>query len=1206
MNPRCWSSQLSVYCRILGALGALLAVSNRVARAQLAPNQPTGTATAAAAPGAPDQSAGAVAAGQQEEAAVQMTPFEVQAAKERGYYTQNTLAGTRLNNNIADLPASITVIDKQELQDTYSTNINDVFRYQANTEGAHSYTPFVLVRSNLTDTLAGGGSTSGNFTSGLDTGNRVRGLSAVDNEEDNFFSLYRIPFDSYNTQSVEIDRGPNSIIFGTGSPAGIFNQSRTQAILDKLSWTATLTGGSWGTFRQTADLNIPLIKGMLALYVSQMYDSEGFQQKPASDITRRQYAAFTFVPFKNHKTRITGSFEHYLNYATDPNTITPIDYVTPWLSSGQPVYNPITDMVTYQSTGRTSGPYAISSTYPNYVSNILQTMLTTSTSPYFVPSLTYESATHDVMFVAGSNLENFFKASQTSMSVSGWVPSTFTSSQALVNEERMTLTTNLPTPALNTTTALYSTWYYPTVTSKGIYDWSTINIDSMDNTRTQATTYNLKVQQELLPHLNLEVSWFRQELQQLQDAPMNQAAVSTLFVDTNQYLPDGRANPHLGQPFVDVYSSDVYSMPEINNNWRVMLEYELDAKDHVPDWLKFLGHHRFLGVFTQHDDILTSLRYRPAIDGGDANYLPTSAALNNATGYGYPLSNVAIEQWMYLGGAASAGSGFGASSPGYMNRPDYGGPTTATIETYNYSTGQWQYSTINMNSLLYPTGGLSENLQDSKTFFWQSFFWNDRIIGSLGMNDDQVKNRNTVFPATTPTAVEYTLGYPNQKIWYREGPWSYIGGNTSTMGLVLHPFKHWESIDNAASRGNLLAAVARTLSFTFNKSDNFNPPAAYYTDYFGNLLGKPAGKEKDFGAEIATPDNKFFLRATWFHTTNENQIVTQTSLGRANYIDQTELHNWATAVVEIRNGENPSDQNFGNTSVYPITATMQSQIAALTGLPYNYGGNVGENGEYVNPNSTENGIASGLEIEATYNPLPNWTMKLSWGRQTTVISGAGAQALAWVNYRMPKWVAYTASDLSTVYTKYGGTQMYLGNFWQGYGYDSNVTVGNINGWTTTQNYYNSVEASTLAVDLAQNGAAAPNQREYSWRYMTNYVIDRGPLKNISLGGALRFDGRALAGYYGNTLQLNQYGQVAAPDLNRPIYTPAKTHIDAWIAYGFKLPWTGGKVFCKIQLNVADLTSGGYLLPVSYNFDGTPAAERIILPRSFDLTTSFSF
>jgi hypothetical protein len=37
-----------------------------------------------------------------------------------------------------------------------------------------------------------------------------------------------------------------------------------------------------------------------------------------------------------------------------------------------------------------------------------------------------------------------------------------------------------------------------------------------------------------------------------------------------------------------------------------------------------------------------------------------------------------------------------------------------------------------------------------------------------------------------------------------------------------------------------------------------------------------------------------------------------------------------------------------------------------------------------------------------------------------------------------------------------------------------------------------------------------------------------------------------------------------------------------------------------------MTSNGYLLPVSYNFDGSPAAERIIAPRTFTLSTKFSF
>jgi hypothetical protein len=40
--------------------------------------------------------------------------------------------------------------------------------------------------------------------------------------------------------------------------------------------------------------------------------------------------------------------------------------------------------------------------------------------------------------------------------------------------------------------------------------------------------------------------------------------------------------------------------------------------------------------------------------------------------------------------------------------------------------------------------------------------------------------------------------------------------------------------------------------------------------------------------------------------------------------------------------------------------------------------------------------------------------------------------------------------------------------------------------------------------------------------------------------------------------------------------------------------------------VSDLTSNGYLLPVSFNMDGTPAAERIIPPRAFTLSTRFDF
>ena len=101
---------------------------------------------------------------------------------------------------------------------------------------------------------------------------------------------------------------------------------------------------------------------------------------------------------------------------------------------------------------------------------------------------------------------------------------------------------------------------------------------------------------------------------------------------------------------------------------------------------------------------------------------------------------------------------------------------------------------------------------------------------------------------------------------------------------------------------------------------------------------------------------------------------------------------------------------------------------------------------------------------------------------------------------------------------------------------------------------------------------------------------------------------AIEGYYGNQAPsaLNAAGQVAAANLSEPIYASAQLHADAWISYSFRLPWDNGKIRAKVQLNVQDLTSNGYLLPVQYNLDGTAATYRIIPPRTFALTTSFHF
>jgi hypothetical protein len=116
------------------------------------------------------------------------------------------------------------------------------------------------------------------------------------------------------------------------------------------------------------------------------------------------------------------------------------------------------------------------------------------------------------------------------------------------------------------------------------------------------------------------------------------------------------------------------------------------------------------------------------------------------------------------------------------------------------------------------------------------------------------------------------------------------------------------------------------------------------------------------------------------------------------------------------------------------------------------------------------------------------------------------------------------------------------------------------------------------------------------------------LKGLGVGGGLRWMSSTVEGYYGNTQPafLNASGQVAAQNVGEPIYYPAQLHVDAWLSYAFKLPWDDGRIKAKVQLNCTDLTSNGYIEPIQFNLDGLPDTYRIIPPRQWALTCSFSF
>ena len=251
---------------------ALLAVSTLLGQQANPP-----PAITEAAPGAPAVKMQTTTVASTSEETVKMSPFVINTTKDAGYFAENTLAGSRLNTNISDLAASITVVNKQQMEDTASIDINDVFRYEVSTEGSATFTPVIIDRNTAKDVLGGYSDSGGNLTGNYQA-NRIRGMTAPDQGINNFPTNKIIPFDSYNTQSVEITRGPNSLLFGLGTPAGIVNQTTAQAALNKDSNLVTVRTDAYGSARASLAINRVLIPDKLAFYGAYLYNNQQFER----------------------------------------------------------------------------------------------------------------------------------------------------------------------------------------------------------------------------------------------------------------------------------------------------------------------------------------------------------------------------------------------------------------------------------------------------------------------------------------------------------------------------------------------------------------------------------------------------------------------------------------------------------------------------------------------------------------------------------------------------------------------------------------------------------------------------------------------------------------------------------------------------------------------------------------------------------------
>ena len=1243
--------------RRLSILIGSLALALNGIRAQETPApQPTPATESPATAAAPTAATPA-----EEEDIVTLSPFVVDASKDVGYYAENTLAGSRMATKVADLGASITVVTMQQMEDTASTDINDVFRYEANTEGSSTYTPAVqslrndgVVDVNAGFTQGGSGTPQTNATA-----NRVRGLGIPDASQNYYPAISAVPMDAYNVQSVEISRGPNSMLFGMGSAAGIVNQSSSQAALDRDSLSVGVRTDSNGSMRGNISFNKSIIEGKLALFGAALYDDRAFEREPSYDDTRRMYGALTFKPFS--KTTLRASIEDFHNENSRPNTLTPRDSITQWRSAGSPTYDPTTGQITRNgqnagviamragATTRINQTRAYIQSLPNYNAalwNSAQTQyngvnifgasaLTDTRSALYTPGLGLITTSRPLQQVDQGELANwFYPQVERYRQVYGTASDPAANAPVYPAAEATIFADPLNAAAYETswTSSNFYTatgngvgqYRYPGVTDKSIYNWEKINTLSMNFGEADNTTLNVEFEQQLLDNLTVAAGWFYQDYTSLSNYTVSQLNVSTLFVDTNVRLPDGRANPYFGLPYMTDFDPDQFVNERTNDNVRAMVAYTPDFTRN-DGWTRWLGRHQLLGVFSRQLDKTTLIRQRMFVTDSDeaedgmifwtAN--PNNRADGSPTGWSY--QNRGAQRLYYLASPGDATNGGVTRASGrYRNAKS----ATGEIQVWNFDSRSWQNMGITHEYIdMDASTGAAKREVDSLSFGLTSHLWKDRLVTTFGFRNDDYQARNT----SNGVLLEYAGGpqiaaamtnpekwvngvYQTKTVLNRWNYWDKLSGDTSTYGAVLRPFMGWGSIERKAQDGSQFWQFVNSFGVSYNKSDNFNPPLSAQVDAFGNSLPKPTGEGEDYGFQFSLFDNKLFARFNWFKASNlYERTANSVAFSRfRDQVDRDQFRNWARTIVLINMGQDPTDTDTFGVGLTPDQEqSVQDATAEIWGQSYNYYGDVG------NIASTRSAVAEGMEVQVTYNPTRNWSIKATFGEQETVYSDVLREYDAWKEVRTAVWDDAQATDFLlpqyqslATYTRDNGREVNLTNFWDSYGYTTAVFLGEVNGNESVRTYFDNIVTPNELSDKDLEGQAAPGQRKYRGSLLSNYSFQDGALRGTGVGGSMRWEDKAIIGYYGKPNPATASSDLVLSDTTRPIYDSANTYFDLWVSYSTKI--FDDKVRLKVQLNIENVMESGDLRVVGVNLDGSPNSYRIIDPRRFILSAKFDF
>lgn len=215
---------------------------------------------------------------------VVLSPFTVASERDRGFVAASALAGGRLATDLKDTPAAYSVLTRDFIEALSLTTLTSAQQWT---------TGF-----NQTEDDGRGNQ----FGSGENILRTFRGVSS-NQQQIEFFPAY-YDYDSYNLERFDFARGPNSILFGSGSMGGTANGLFKRANTSKSTGELTQAFSSWQSFRSTLDFNWAL-SPKFAVRVNGLWDDANTWRDVEYYFRRAATITATYRPWKGGNFRAT-------------------------------------------------------------------------------------------------------------------------------------------------------------------------------------------------------------------------------------------------------------------------------------------------------------------------------------------------------------------------------------------------------------------------------------------------------------------------------------------------------------------------------------------------------------------------------------------------------------------------------------------------------------------------------------------------------------------------------------------------------------------------------------------------------------------------------------------------------------------------------------------------------------------------------------